>query len=123
MHSGENTCVVSDGGVVELIGEHDITSAPEMSKVLDRAARMSPGSLRVDLTRTTFIDSSIVAAIVGSARELTGKGRGVALRVLEGSTAAAVFAIVGLGNQPGVAVELVPAPEGPDRPTDGGDEV
>ncbi|WP_411277765.1 STAS domain-containing protein [Gaiella sp.] len=123
MHSGENTCVVSDGGVVELIGEHDITSAPEMSKVLDRAARMSPGSLRVDLTRTTFIDSSIVAAIVGSARELTGKGRGVALRVLEGSTAAAVFAIVGLGNQPGVAVELVPAPEGPDRPTDGGDQV
>lgn len=84
---------------------------------------MSPGSLRVDLTRTTFIDSGIVAVIVGSARELTGKGRGVVLRVLEGSTAAVVFAIVGLGDQPGVVVELVPAPEEPDRSTGGSDEV
>ncbi len=123
MHPCENSCVVSDGGVVEVIGEHDIASAPEMSKVFDRAARMSPGSLRVDLTRTTFIDSGIVAVIVGSARELTGKGRGVVLRVLEGSTAAVVFAIVGLGDQPGVVVELVPAPEEPDRSTGGSDEV
>jgi anti-anti-sigma factor len=110
MHSGESSSVVTDDGVVELVGEHDIASAPKLRLVLEHAATMSSGSLEVDLRRATFIDSSVVRVIVGSARELVAHGRGVVLRVEEGSAPAAVFAIVGLGDQAGIVIESISAP-------------
>jgi anti-anti-sigma factor len=109
MRFDDNSCGVSAEGVVEVVGEHDIASAPQLRAVLDRAASASSGSLRVDLSRASFIDSAVVAAIVDSARELVSRGRALVLGVAEGSTPAAVFAIVGLGEQPGVVIELAPA--------------
>jgi hypothetical protein len=75
MRFDDNSCGVSAEGVVEVVGEHDIASAPQLRAVLDRAASASSGSLRVDLSRASFVDSAVVAAIVDSARELVSRGR------------------------------------------------
>ena len=99
-------------GSVELVGEHDVASAQEFATALGAAAKVSAGSLVVDLSRATFVDSSIAAALVRCARELVRAGRDVAIRVTEGSAPAMVIEIVGLASRPGIVVETVPASDG-----------
>jgi anti-anti-sigma factor len=105
-------CTVTAAGVVELVGEHDVASAPEFEAALKEAAKQSVGSVEVDLTRATFIDSSIAAVLVRSARDLVRGGHRIALRLTEGSSPAVVIEIVGLGSQAGIVVETVPASDG-----------
>jgi anti-anti-sigma factor len=112
INHGESTCNVTESGVVELVGEHDVASAPAFDAALKEAAGLSEGSLVVDLSRATFIDSSIAAVLVRSARELVRDGRDVELRLAEGSAPATVIAIVGLATQPGIVVDTVPASGG-----------
>jgi len=105
----ESFCTLTESGSVELVGEHDVASAPEFEAALKEAATMTAGSVHVDLRGATFIDSSIVAVLVRGARELVGEGREVALRLTEGSSPAMVIEIVGLASQAGIVVETVPA--------------
>jgi anti-anti-sigma regulatory factor len=109
---GESSCTVTASGGVELVGEHDVASAQEFATALEGAAQMSAGTLVVDLSRATFIDSSIAAALMRCARELVREGRDVAIRVTDGSAPATVMKIVGLASQPGIAVETVPVSDG-----------
>jgi len=102
--TGESSCTGSESGVV-VVGEHDITTATEFTAALQAAAKLSGDPLSIDLSRATFIDSSIAAALVRFARELVPGGRSVVLRVAEGSTPASVVEIVGLAAQPGIVVE------------------
>ena len=108
----ENSCTVTESGAVELAGEHDVASAPEFEAALQAGAKLSAGSLAVDLTRATFIDSSIAAVLVRCARELVREDREVVLRVTRGSSPATVIEIVGLASQPGIVVETIPASDG-----------
>ena len=108
----ENACTVSESGDVELAGEHDVASAPELEAALEAGAKLSSGALTVDLTRATFIDSSIAAVLVRCARELVRDDREVVLRLTAGSSPAMVIEIVGLASQPGIVVETVPASDG-----------
>ena len=109
---GESSCTVTASGGVELVGEHDVASAQEFAAALEAATELSAGPLAVDLSRATFIDSSIAAALVRCARELVRERRGIAIQVTEGSAPAVVIEIVGLASRPGIAVETVPASAG-----------
>lgn len=49
--------------LVGLVGEHDLSTVPELKLAFD-AARENGRAIVVDLSNVTFIDSSIVAAFV-----------------------------------------------------------
>ena len=53
--------------VLELVGEHDLSTAEELREAF-RSANGSDRPVVVDLSATDFIDSSIVAAIVECAK-------------------------------------------------------
>jgi len=64
--------------VIELAGEHDIHTAPELrERVADALSQGLP--LVVDLTPATFIDSSILGVLIGAHRRLHEAGLGFAV--------------------------------------------
>lgn len=71
--------------VVTLVGEHDLNTAGPLRERL-RAALSERQGVVIDLSGATFIDSSILGAILEAREETTGMGMG--------------FAIVGSGGEP-----------------------
>ena len=65
--------------VVRVLGELDEQAAPELAEAVRRQVSGSPGSLCVDLTGTTYLNSSGARQLVVLAREAVAAG--VALRV------------------------------------------
>jgi len=56
---------VTGAAVVELVGEHDVSTVASVAEALER---IGPEDARiVDLSAATFIDSSILSALVGAA--------------------------------------------------------
>jgi anti-anti-sigma factor len=85
--------------VISLIGEHELYSVLEIERELDRAIH---GGLAVvvDLTRTEFLDSSVVAILLRAREEAHVEGSSFAL-VIDGSTGQSVrqlFEITGLAT-------------------------
>jgi anti-sigma B factor antagonist len=74
--------------VVAIEGEHDIYTAPALRERLDEALERG-GGIVVDLTRATFVDSSVLGALLDARR-----------RALEGSQGFVVC--VGDTVEPGV---------------------
>jgi anti-anti-sigma factor len=60
---GRNACVT-------VSGEVDIASVDVLRSALDEALASHPGSMTVDLTAVTFIDSTGLAALVKAGRAL-----------------------------------------------------
>ena len=56
-----------DSWVVSLHGEHDVGTAAEVCEQL-AGARVADGPIIVDLTATTFIDSSVLGALLHAYR-------------------------------------------------------
>lgn len=85
--------------VLVLSGEFDVANVREIDRFLRR--RLGPfyhrGHLIIDLSGTTFIDSSFVGFLVRLVKELRGAGRELLL-VRPGGQVRRVFAIVGLPN-------------------------
>ena len=71
--------------VVMLTGEHDLSTAQELTDALADAA--DPATL-VDLSATSFIDSAVLGVLIASHRDAAAAGRGWALVVGPGSGAA-----------------------------------
>ena len=71
--------------VVVLTGEHDLSSAPELTGALDQA---DGTATLVDLSETSFIDSAVLGVLIASHRDSATAGRGWALVVGPGSGAA-----------------------------------
>ncbi|MEZ5102432.1 MAG: STAS domain-containing protein [Thermoleophilia bacterium] len=71
--------------VLELVGEHDLSTAPELRSEL-RDAALERRAVVVALSPTTFLDSSILGAIVGALRRSRETGLGFAFLLPEGST-------------------------------------
>lgn len=71
--------------VLELIGEHDLSTAPELRSEL-RDAALERRAVVVALSPTTFLDSSILGAIVGALRRSRETGLGFAFLLPDGST-------------------------------------
>jgi anti-sigma B factor antagonist len=88
--AGASITVNDDGGVVvvELHGEHDIATAPELRAALERALEVGRG-LVVDLTSARFVDSTILGVLISARDRARERSLGFA-------------ALQGPGSEPGV---------------------
>jgi anti-sigma B factor antagonist len=68
--------------VVAIEGEHDIYTAPALRERLDEALERG-GSVVVDLTRATFVDSSVLGALLDARRRALEAGQGFVVCVGE----------------------------------------
>jgi len=61
----------SDGAVaiITIAGEHDIYTAPALRERLDEGLAQASSGLVVDLSRATFVDSSILGALLEGRRQ------------------------------------------------------
>lgn len=85
--------------VVSLVGEHELYAVLEVEHALDHAIHDGL-ALVIDLTRTEFVDSSVVAILLRAREAAHGAGTGFAL-VIDDSTGPSVrqlFEITGLAS-------------------------
>ena len=89
--------VDSDRHTVALVGEFDLSNAPELVLVFDELAELGVDRIIVDMSRTSFIDSTVLGAFGLAYRRglhLTIRGAGdVVRRQLDASGLAAIFDI------------------------------
>ena len=92
--------------VVVVEGEHDIYTAPALRERLDQALDAKPAGVVVDLSAATFLDSSILGALLEARRQALEKGSGYVVclgespepgvqRILEITGLVPVFPVVG----------------------------
>jgi anti-anti-sigma factor len=65
--------------VVSLLGEHDLSTEPALTRALETAALHS--NVLVDLSECEFIDSTVIAALLRFARVVTERGERFALLI------------------------------------------
>ena len=79
---------VADAAVIELVGEHDVSTVASLA---DALGRIGPEEARVvDLSAATFIDSSILTTLVGAASR-DGGAAATVMVAPPGSAAARLF--------------------------------
>ena len=66
--------------VLRVVGELDLTTAPLLAKAADAELVLTPGTLFIDLTPATFLDSSGARTLAQLARRASAEG--VALQVV-----------------------------------------
>lgn len=103
---------IFDTPVLRAVGELDLTTAPQLSRAAADELVLEPASLVVDLTPTTFLDSSGARTLARLARRTADQG--VALQVVCPRTNTAVRLVIDLLDLRSVVpvVESVPG-----RPT------
>lgn len=103
-----NPISVDDAGdvaVVDVEGEHDIYTAPQLREQLERIQDAAQGVV-VDLTRATFLDSSVLGALLDARKRASNEQRGFAvcagadaepgvLRILEITGMVPVLPVIG----------------------------
>jgi anti-sigma B factor antagonist len=92
---------------IRLEGDCDLTNASVLGDEIDRALE-SGTALILDLSDATFIDSSVIHALLGAARKANGRGQPAV--VLQLGTAASVERVLEI-----VSIEQV-LPRAHDRP-------
>jgi anti-anti-sigma factor len=82
--------------IVTLRGEHDLDSRPDIAKALETASGRT--HVLVDLSECTFIDSSVISALLRASNSLTIRGGLLELVIPSGAHRAVrnVFEIMGL---------------------------
>ena len=65
--------------MVRLRGDHDLSTKPRLLDALATVRRAS--GVVIDLTECTFVDSTIIAAIMHASRASSSKGPSVSLRL------------------------------------------
>lgn len=81
--------------VISVEGELDIATASEFERELVNAVRYASARVVVDLTATTFFDSSAIRALVAGSRRLEASGAATCV-VCRGSAAERVLQITGV---------------------------
>ncbi|HKV69065.1 MAG TPA: STAS domain-containing protein [Gaiellales bacterium] len=81
---------VTGAAVVELVGEHDVSTVASLADALERIGRED--ARIVDLSAATFIDSSILTTLVGAASR-DGGAAATVMVAPPGSPAARLFAL------------------------------
>jgi anti-sigma B factor antagonist len=98
VRSGEIALERTDAGVtvVSITGEHDLSTAPELRRQLRKL--VGEGSaIVVDLSKATFVDSSILGVILDARRRAADDGLGFAVAQANGGRAVArVLDVTGL---------------------------
>jgi anti-anti-sigma factor len=85
---------VEDGTpVIALVGEWDISSAPQLRLRLES---FDAGDVIVDLRATTFVDSTILSVLIDLQRRLAAAGFGARLRLPERGIIRRVFEMMSL---------------------------
>ena len=87
--------VDDDTHVIAVTGEIDLFTAPEFKQRMSQLIDAGRSRLVVDLTDTTFIDSSSLGVLIGAHRRLKLRG-GALLVVCESEAIAKTFKITGL---------------------------
>jgi anti-anti-sigma factor len=80
------------GAVVALFGEHDVSTCREVA----RALAPIRGDVLVDLMECSFMDSTILSAILQKARMLRIQGHGLEVRSRPGSPVARMLEIASI---------------------------
>jgi len=83
--------------VLSLHGEHDLATQPSLREQL-RHVRAAGGPIVVDLTPTTFVDSTIIGALLERAGELDGGEPGIFAVAPPGSAARRLADLVRLSE-------------------------
>jgi anti-sigma B factor antagonist len=65
--------------LIALEGEADLYTAPELKRELQDVIDQGADSVIVDLTETTFIDSTTLGVLIGGVKRLRPKGGSVSL--------------------------------------------
>jgi anti-sigma B factor antagonist len=88
VRTGELATARTDEGILVLTmtGEHDLSTAPALRRRLDELLS-EDGGIIVDLSSATFIDSSILGAILDGKRRASAAGRGFAVVQSNGQNA------------------------------------
>jgi len=101
----------SDGGIHHIFvrGELDLATAPRLAEELAAARDGDDASILIDLRDCSFIDSSGLALIVGSWRDLEGEqGEGRLVLCCPGAQVQRLLRITGTD-------EAIPVYDGPDE--------
>ena len=83
-----------DRWVVSLAGEHDLYTAPKVQEALRGVIAAGARTIVVDLTETTFLDSTMLHALLSARNELRDGGR--LLLVTNDETVKRAFEIAGI---------------------------
>ncbi len=80
MHVGPEITRRAEGDLVilEIRGEHDIASAPELRTAFEAALSEHRG-LVADLTPASFVDSTVLGVLLGAREQARERGRGFAV--------------------------------------------
>jgi anti-anti-sigma factor len=108
MDSGQIKVDERDGvAVVALVGEHDLSTAPDV----DAALRRPKEGLVVDLSPTTFLDSSILGVVLAVAREAGQRQVPFTVVIPDDSASPArrIFDLTGLASALSVTTDLAAA--------------
>jgi anti-sigma B factor antagonist len=90
-----------EGGpaVLSIDGEHDLHTAPELRRRLDELIRLGD-PIVIDLTPSTFVDSSILGVLLDARRRASEGGVTIAVAQADGSVAVSrVLAVTGLRTE------------------------
>lgn len=98
--------------VLSISGEHDLSTAPDLRARLDALIEAGDPVI-VDLSPATFVDSSILGAILDARRRAQDAGNGLAVAQCDGTDAVArVLEITGLREELPVHASLEAAQAG-----------
>jgi anti-sigma B factor antagonist len=70
----QSTAIDDSASVIELTGEVDLYTAPELKQELAQVIGGGARTVVVDLTRTTFIDSTTLGVLLGGLKRLRPVG-------------------------------------------------
>jgi len=82
--------------LVALTGEWDLYNQPELDTTLQEAVAAGERRIVVDLTEATYIDSSVLGALVGARERLRKAGGGEVAIVTDEAQMRKIFEITGL---------------------------
>ena len=111
MDAGHITVDNRDGvAVVALVGEHDLSTAPDVGYALGQP---KVAGLVVDLSQTTFLDSSILGVLLAAARDSEQRQASFAVVIPDHPESAArrIFDLTGLISALPVETDLDTAVE------------
>jgi anti-sigma B factor antagonist len=86
-----------DTAFIDLVGEVDLYTAPQFKEALAECIEAQATRVVIDMTRTTFIDSTVLGVLVGGLRRLRPAGGEMAL-VITSRDLAKIFEITGLNR-------------------------
>ncbi len=87
--------LLDDVGVLTVVGETDMHTAPQFRRDLDEAMEVAAGDLILDLTDLELVDSAALGIMMAAAGRMMTEQRSLVL-VVKRSHVLRVFAITGL---------------------------